>query len=275
MPAYTEISTSQLSRMIGLPDGPVLIDVRTDEDVAADPRILPASRRRPHDQMAIWGKSLAGRSVIVTCQAGGKLAQGTAAYLRHLGIQAESLEGGFEAWRDAGGPLVPLGVIPATHGQEGSRWVTRSRPKVDRTACPWLIRRFVDPDAVFLFVSAQEVGGVAERFAATPFDVEGVEWSHRGELCTFDVMVERFGLTSPALLRLAMIIRGADTTRLDIAPQAAGFLAVALGLSRMYRDDIAQVEAAMLVYDALYRWCRDAGDETHNWPGPGPGPRGA
>lgn len=269
MPAHTEISTSQLSRLIGLPEGPVLIDVRMDEDVAADPRLLPASRRRPHDRVASWAHDLVGRAVIVICQSGGKLAQGTAAYLRHLGIQAENLEGGFEAWRDAGGLLVPLAVIPTTDGQKGSCWVTRSRPKVDRTACPWLIRRFVDPDAVFLFVSAQEVGGVAERFAATPFDVEGVEWSHRGELCTFDVMVERFGLATPALSRLATIIRGADTARLDIAPQAAGFLAVALGLSRMYRDDIAQVEAAMLVYDALYRWCRDAGDETHNWPGPG------
>jgi len=270
MPAHTEISTSQLSRLIGLPDGPLLIDVRTDEDVAVDPRILPASRRKRHDQVASWANDVTNRNVVVVCQAGGKLAQGTAAYLRHRGIQAESLEGGFEAWRDNAGPLVPLSAIPPSNGQEGTRWVTRSRPKVDRTACPWLIRRFIDPDAVFLFVSAQEVEGVAQRFAATPFDVEEVEWSHRGEKCTFDVMVEQFGLTGPALSRLATIIRGADTARLDIAPQAAGFLAIALGLSRMYRDDLEQVEAAMLVYDALYRWCRDASDETHNWPGPGP-----
>lgn len=269
MPAHTEISTTQLLRLIGLPACPVLIDVRTDEDVATDPRILPASRRRSPDQVGTWGLALAGRPVVTVCQAGGKLAQGTAAWLRHLGVQAESLEGGFEAWRAAGGPLVPLDVLPAVGMQGATRWVTRSRPKVDRTACPWLIRRFVDPEATFLFVPASEVAGVAERFAATPFDVEGTDWSHRGELCTFDLMVERFGLASPAMLRLATIIRGADTARLDIAPQAAGFLAIALGLSRMYRDDLEQVEASMLVYDALYRWCRDATEETHNWPGPG------
>ena len=128
-------------------------------------------------------------------------------------------------------------------------WVTRARPKIDRIACPWLIRRFVDPDAVFLFVAPGEVPAVAERFGATPFDIEGdgVFWSHRGELCTFDVMVEEFGLAAlPALTRLARIVRGADTARPDLAPEAAGLLAVSLGLSRMYRDDLAQLEAGML-----------------------------
>jgi len=148
-------------------------------------------------------------------------------------------------------------------------WVTRARPKIDRVACPWLIRRFVDPGAVFLFVAPSEVQAVADRFGATPFDVEGVFWSHRGESCTFDVMLEAFGLTSSALARLALIVRGADTDRLELAPQSAGLLAVSLGLSRMYRDDLAQMEAAMPVYDAFYRWCRDAVGETHNWPAAG------
>ena len=148
-------------------------------------------------------------------------------------------------------------------------WVTRARPKIDRIACPWLIRRFVDPGAVMLFVAPAEVPAVAERFGATPFDIEGdgIFWSHRGELCTFDVMVEEFGLTAlPALTHLARIVRGADTARPDLAPEAAGLLAVSLGLSRMYRDDLAQLEAGMLIYDALFRWCRDATGETHNWP---------
>jgi len=116
---------------------------------------------------------------------------------------------------------------------------------------------------VFLFVAPAEVEGVAERFAATPFDVEGVFWSHRGETCTFDVMIEEFGLATEPLLRLAAIVRGADTARMDAAPQAAGLLAASLGLSRMYADDLTQLEAGMTIYDAFYRWCRDAREETH------------
>jgi hypothetical protein len=118
-------------------------------------------------------------------------------------------------------------------------------------------------------VAPSEVPAVAERFGATPFDIEGVFWSHRGPLCTFDVMTEEFGLRSEALGRLALIVRGADTAALDLAPEAAGLLAASLGLSRMFRDDLAQLDAAMPLYDALFRWARDATAETHNWPTPG------
>jgi hypothetical protein len=170
---------------------------------------------------------------------------------------------GFEGWRKAGLPLVTTTRMPALGSQGRTVWVTRTRPKVDRIACPWLIRRFVDPRAVFLFVAPAEVEGVAERFSAAPFDVEGVFWSHRGETCTFDVMVEEFGLATTPLLRLAAIVRGADTGRMDVAPQAAGLLAASLGLSRMYSDDLMQLEAGMALYDAFYRWCRDAMEETH------------
>ena len=124
---------------------------------------------------------------------------------------------------------------PPRDAQGRTVWVTRARPKIDRIACPWLIRRFVDPDAVFLFVAPSEVVAVGERFNATPFDIENVFWSHRGELCTFDVMVEEFGLATPPLLRLATMVRGADTGRLDLSPEAPGLLAASLGLSRMYR----------------------------------------
>ena len=147
--------------------------------------------------------------------------------------------------------------------------MTRARPKIDRIACPWLIRRFVDPQAVFLFVSPSEVASVADRFGAAPFDVQGVFWSHRGEKCTFDTMIEEFGLTSEPLLKLAAIVRGADTARLDLAPEAPGLLAASLGLSRMFKDDLAQLDAGMILYDGFYRWCRDAAEETHNWPSPG------
>jgi hypothetical protein len=144
--------------------------------------------------------------------------------------------------------------------------VTRARPKIDRIACPWLIRRFVDPDAAFLFVAPSEVAAVGDRFGAAPFDIENTFWSHRGELCTFDVMIEEFGLTTPALTRLATMVRAADTARLDLCPEAAGLLAASLGLSRIHDDDLAQLEAGLALYDAFYRWCRDATGETHNWP---------
>jgi rhodanese-related sulfurtransferase len=268
MPSHTEITAAQLSRLIGLPNAPAIVDVRTQEDYEADPRLLPTARHRDFRTVNSWASSLAGSSVVVVCQAGLKLSHGVAAWLRHVGIQAESLEGGLEAWKAMNGPLVRLDRMPPRNEAGQVVWVTRARPKVDRIACPWLIRRFIDPNAVFLFVAASEVLAVADRFKATPFDVDGVFWSHRGERCTFDTMIEEFGLTSEPLDRLAMIVRAADTARLDLVPQAAGFLAASLGLSRMYRDDIHQLEAGMLLYDAFYRWCRDAVEETHNWPNP-------
>ncbi len=266
MAAPNIISIDKLARLVGTPKCPVLIDVRNDEDFASDPSLLPSSLRRPPLKVAEWAPALAGRAVAVICQKGLKLSEGTAAWLRHEGVAAESVEGGFEAWRAAGQPLVPEAKLPQRDGLGRTVWVTRGRPKIDRIACPWLIRRFVDPQAVFLFVAPSEVPGVADRFAATPFDVEGVHWSHRGETCTFDTMVAEFGLDIPPLRHLARIVRGADTARLDLAPEAAGLLAVSLGLSRMFADDLEQLEAGMLLYDALYRWCRDATDETHNWP---------
>jgi len=273
MSSLNSISIDKLARLIGRPDCPALIDVCTDEDFATDPRLVPGSVRRPWAQVADWAAEFAGRSAIVVCQKGQKLGQGTAAWLRHAGVPAESLEGGALAWAKAGLPMVPEAKLPRRDGRGRTVWVTRARPKVDRIACPWLIRRFVDPNAVFLFVNPSDVPAVAERFDAAPFDIEGPEvfWSHRGERCTFDVMVEELGLATAPLLRLATIVRGADTARLDLAPEAPGLLAASLGLSRMYADDLAQLEAGLALYDAFYRWCRDATDETHNWPAKKPG----
>ncbi len=266
MPSPCSISPAQLARRIGLPDAPLLLDVRTPEDAAADPRLVPGSLRRSHGDVAAWAPALRGRDVVVLCQKGLKLSEGAAAWLRHEGARAESLEGGFVAWRDAGLPLIKQSALPARDAAERTVWVTRARPKVDRIACPWLIRRFIDPGAVFLFVAASQVEAVADRFGATPFDIEGVFWSHRGEGCTFDTMLEELGLGSPALARLALLVRGADTGRPDLAPEAAGLLAASLGLSRLYRDDLAQLEAGLALYDAFHLWCRDATEEQHNWP---------
>jgi rhodanese-related sulfurtransferase len=267
------ITVAQLSRLVGTSDAPLILDVRTDEDLAADARLLPASIRRDHRCVSSWAGEFAGRSVAVVCRRGLKLSQGVAAWLRHTGAKAEYLEGGLEAWTEANGLLIRPTHIPARDGQGRTVWVTRARPKIDRIACPWLIRRFVDPSAVFLFAAPSEVTAVAAEFNATPFDMEDVFWSHRGKTCTFDVMLDEFGLRSDALDRLAVIVRGADTAALDLAPQSAGLLAASLGLSRMYRDDLAQLDAAMTLYDTFYRWSRDAAGETHDWPTPISGER--
>ena len=266
MSAYTSISVEKLSKLIGTGITPVLIDVRTDEDFASDPRIIPGTLRRSHATAPHWASAFAGRPVIVICQKGEKLSEGVAAWLRHAGAAAETLEGGFLGWKSAKLPMVPVAKLPTSDAQGRTVWVTRSRPKVDRIACPWLIRRFVDPHAVFLFVAPSEVEAVGERFGAVPFDIENVFWSHRGELCTFDVMIKEFELSTPPIDRLATMVRGADTGRPDLSPEAPGLMAASLGLSRMFDDDLSQLNAGMLLYDAFFRWCRDATGETHNWP---------
>lgn len=266
MPAPNTITVDKLARLVGTPAAPAIVDVRTAEDFGANPSLVPGALRRSHADVADWAAGLRGRSAVIVCHSGSKLSHGVAAWLRQEGVPAQVLEGGSLAWAAGGLPAVCEGKLPPRDEKGRTVWVTRARPKVDRIACPWLIRRFVDPDAIFLFVAPSEVLGVAARFGAAPFDVDGVFWSHRGGLCTFDVMVEEFG---PGVLvplsRLATSVRGADTARPDIAPQAAGLLAVSLGLSRMYADDIEQLAAGMPIYDALYRWCRDAVDETHDW----------
>jgi rhodanese-related sulfurtransferase len=266
MPSPDTISIDKLFRLMGTPKCPTLIDLRTNSDFDSFPSLIPSSIRREATQTPQLAAEFAGETVVAICQHGLKLSHGAAAWLRHEGIPAEVLEGGFDAWRQAGLPLVPDAVVPPRDARGRTIWITRARPKIDRIACPWLIRRFVDSGAVILFVAPSEVVAVAERFGGTPFDIENVFWGHRGERCTFDTMIEEFGLDTEPLRRLATIVRAADTARLDLAPEAAGLLAASLGLSRMYQDDLEQLAAGISLYDAFYRWCRDATGETHNWP---------
>lgn len=270
MPAPDAITADKLAELVGTPRCPILLDVRSEAARKADRRLVPAAR--PLGNPEITRDALerlrlpADAQVVAICAEGHRRSQGVAALLRSEGIPAEYLEGGHAAWAAAGFPLLDPGKITARDADGRSVWVTRSRPKIDRIACPWLIRRFVDPRAVFLYVAPAEVAGVSELLGAMPYDIEDVFWSHRGELCTFDTMLAEFGLSTPALDRLASIVRGADTARLDLAPEAAGLLAASLGLSRMYADDLEQLGAGLAFYDAFYRWARDATDETHNWP---------
>ena len=145
------------------------------------------------------------------------------------------------------------------------KWITRERPKIDRIACPWLIARFIDPQAEFLYVPADQVLDVAGKTGATPYDIHGVEYGHHGERCSFDAFIDKHGLTDPALLDLAVIVRGADTDRRDLAPQCAGLVAISLGLSHNFRDDHEMLRHGMVIYDALYAWIRHTRGETHDW----------
>jgi hypothetical protein len=198
MPHPNQITQAQWMRLLGTPDAPRLLDVRLPEDIARDPRALPTSVLTPHDQIPPLP---AGRTVIV-CARGRKLS-----------------EGGTVAWAEAG---LPLAALPQTN-----LWVTRHRPKIDRIACPWLIRRFINAATRFLHVAPAEVPAVAERFNATPFDIEGVAYSHRGDTCTFDTMLSDWGLQTAALLRLAV---------------------------------------GMILHDTMYRWARNGFDASHDWP---------
>jgi hypothetical protein len=223
---------------------------KTPAFLAASDMIRGALRRDPQT-VDTWGKALPGAEAVVYCVHGHEVSQGVA---KALG--ARYLEGGIEHW-DGERMAKPAGAP--------TRWVTRERPKVDRIACPWLIRRFIDADAEFLYVPKDDVLRVARERSAIPYDVPDVEFSHVGGRCSFDAFVFRYRLADPALQELAVIVRGADTNRPDLAPQSAGLVALSLGLSERFRDDHEMLEHGMVMYDALYAWCRSAKSEVHTW----------
>ena len=240
------INAAELRKSLSGSAPPLVIDVRRNERfLEADDFIRGAVRRDPAG-IADWSKALPkGASVVVYCVHGHEVSQNAA-----QALGAKYLEGGIEAWRAAGLELFRKPRHSST------RWVTRERPKIDRIACPWLVRRFIDPAAEFLYVPVAEVARTAEEKTATPYDVAGVEFTHAGERCSFDAFVEKFHLRDAALDKLATIVRGADTSRLDLAPQAPGLLAISQGLSANFPDDHQMLEHGMVIYDALYAWCR-------------------
>lgn len=257
----TAISPQALYSTIGCADAPLVIDVRRESAFAADDRLIAGAIRRLPDGAADWaGVIPVERSVVVYCVHGHEISQGVAAALRVAGRRAAFLEGGITAWRGQG--------LPTRRREIGvaGPWVTRERPKIDRIACPWLIRRFVDPEAIFAYVPAADVQATATRLGGTPYDVPDVAFSHDGDACSFDAFIKAFAIADPALDHLARIVRGADTSRPELTPQSAGLLALSLGLSAICPDDHAMLEHGMTIYDALYAWCRDGQAEAHSWP---------
>ena len=249
------ISSTELHARLDSGAPPIVIDVRKGATFLGAPDLIRGALRRDPLRVTEWRKTLPGEAdVVVYCVHGYEVSQNAA---KALG--ARYLEGGIEAWREAGGELFgkPKGA--------SSRWVTRERPKIDRIACPWLVKRFIDPDAEFLYVPTPEVKKVAGEREAVPYDIPDVEFTHEGELCSFDAFIKRFRLQDPALDDLALIVRGADTGALNLAPQCAGLAAVSLGLSRLYADDHEMLGHGMVMYDALYRWCKEGKQETHTW----------
>jgi rhodanese-related sulfurtransferase len=263
------ITPQQLWHAIGTPDAPVVLDVRRRDVYDDAASVIPTADWRAFNDVTSWAGALdRSAPIIVACRAGHELSQSVAAHLRAAGFRAAVLEGGYAAWTEAGLPLVSKASLDRLAPQRPSLWVTRRRPKIDRIACPWLIRRFVDREARILFVDPPDVAATARETGATPFDIEGIELSHEGERCSFDAMLRLFGLESdPALARLALIVRGADTARPDIAPEAAGLHAVSLGLSVLAGDDDhGLLRRGFLIYDGLFAWLRHAAGERHNWP---------
>ena len=261
------ISPQQILATIGTPFAPLLIDVRREEAWREAATMIPAALRRPPAGLEEWSRPLdSGRRIVVYCRLGHEVSQSAAAALRASGRRAVFLSGGIEGYAALGGPLMRRDALPDRDWLAPTRWVTREKPKIDRIACPWLIARFVDPEAEFLYVPNQEVLRAAKEKEAVPYDVPDVHFSHDGELCSFDTFLKTYRLAGdPALAQLAVIVRGADTARLDLAPQAAGLLAVSLGLSRNFKDDHEMLKHGMVVYDALYAWCREGQEETHTW----------
>ncbi|HEX6297522.1 MAG TPA: chromate resistance protein ChrB domain-containing protein [Burkholderiales bacterium] len=249
------ISAAELLASFRSGSSPLVIDVRKSERFRASPYVIKGALRRDPLAVEQWKRTLPqAASVVVYCVHGHEVSQGVAEALG-----ARYLEGGIEHWKEDGGE------IAAKPADASTRWVTRERPKIDRIACPWLIRRFVDPEAEFLYVPTPEVRKAAAEKHAVPYDIPDVEFSHEGERCSFDAFLKYYRLRDPALEELAIIVRGADTNRLEIAPQAAGLAAISLGLSRTFSDDHQMLEHGMVMYDALYAWCKEGKDEVHTW----------
>jgi hypothetical protein len=240
---------------------PLIIDVRGHSAFQGATDMIQGALWRDPERVTEWVGELPRASrVVAYCIHGGEISRGVSQALRERVPSAQYLQGGIEdGWKALGGALDRKPALANT------RWVTRERPKIDRIACPWLLARFVDPEAEFLYVPTKQVLDAAKERDAVPYDIPDVHFSHEGERCSFDAFLKHYRLADPALERLAVIVRGADTARPDLAPQASGLAAISLGLSRKFADDQEMLKHGLVMYDALYAWCKEGQDEVHTW----------
>ena len=245
------ISCNDLYSRIGTAAAPFLLDVRRAEAFGADDKLIVGASHLPPESVGEWLHNLpTGRPVVAYCVYGHEVSQNVATALRAAGVEASYLEGGISNWKEK---RLPMRKKP--RGPD-DKWVTREHPKIDRIACPWLISRFINPLAEFIYVPVDDVPAVAKARQAIPYDIKGAEFGHVGDRCSFDAILRIYEINDPALDRLANIVRGADTSRPDLAPQCDGLLAISHGLSANYRDDHEMLRHGMVIYDALYTWCR-------------------
>ena len=276
------ISPSEFNACLGSARAPLVLDVRREAKFVTSQRMPAAAIRCAPEDLVQFALQHAPRDVVVSCVYGHNVSADAVEQLAAAGWNARALSGGLEGGQDAedhatditrwrAQPALSICKRPdwGVTGETGSRWITRERPKIDRVACPWLIRRFIDPRAQFFYVPTAQVFVEAARLHAVAYDIPGAPVSHDGERCSFDALLTGFDLRDAALELLAAIVRGADTDRLDLAAQSAGLLALSVGLSRLHsEDDAAMLDAAMPMYDALYAWCRvqtQGAPEPHNW----------
>jgi rhodanese-related sulfurtransferase len=256
------ISAEALIKARNSTAAPLLIDVRREPAYRSAPDMAAGALRRDPATVESWAAELPdAASIAVYCVHGHEVSQNVAKALCARGFNATFVKDGIEeGLRAAGHTLMTKPADTAA-----TRWITRERPKVDRIACPWLIKRFIDPAAEFLYVPTTEVKARAASDNAIAYDVADCAFTHDGPHCSFDAFIKTYRLTDPALLQLADIVRGADTGHPEITPQSAGLVALSLGLSRLIADDHEQLEQGMVMYDALYLWCKEGQDEHHTW----------
>ena len=259
------ISATELWQHFILARSVRIFDVRRAQALSADSRFLPGARWRSHLAANDWAEGLPEEQLIVlNCMHGHNVSQIATAQLREAGYNARTLRGGVDGWVHAGLPTVgqsrfcPVAAPP-------SIWITRIYPKIDRVACPWLIKRFIDPDARILFAEPDWVTDIAKELGAISFDTPGADIEHDGDFCSFDTLLRELDLSDPALAALAVIVRGADTDHNELAPEAAGLLAVMLGNSLIGETDHDVMRLGFPVYDALYARLVLAEHETHGW----------
>ena len=245
------VSPAELYGRLGAAQGPLLIDVRRLQAFETDDRLIVGSARRLPEEVAHWKNSVpSGRAVVAYCVHGHEVSQGVANALRSSGIPAAYLEGGIAGWKQQKLPT------RRKRGPIENKWVTRERPKIDRIACPWLVNRFVNPEAEFIYALANDVAKVATDIGGAPYDIKGAEFGHVGDHCSFDAIIRLYEIHDPSLDHLATIVRGADTSLPNLTPQCDGLIAISYGLSLNHPDDHEMLKHGMVIYDALYRWCR-------------------